>query len=205
MRNIIRLYSCIGQHMALIMLVMLIGQADVWAQNSDNSRTSLKTGLGVGYNEGYREIGTGVVYSIGWQKSYGTQNRVRLNPNLVFGGFMPFGITDSRDQFYRISLLGLNVHYNLIQYKPFSLVTTTGGFINYSRGLIGTGGWSESDNIKWEYFYTLYFGVSASFALRIEPNNSKFAYEIRPLNLHLGQKDYILGYLMFGVDYKFRK
>lgn len=124
---------------------------------------------------------------------------------MTFGGFLPIAITDTRDQFYRITSLELNIHYDLIKYKNISIVTSGGGFINYSRGLLGTGGSPEENNNNSEYFYSLYFGGSASLGLRITPPNSKLAYEIRPVNIHLGYKEFILGYLMFGIDFKFKK
>lgn len=178
----------------------------VCAQDIAFKNSSIRTGIGIGFNEGQREIGMGLVYSIGWQKSFGEKNRLRINPNLIYGGFLPIGITDTRDQFYRITSLGLNIHYDLIKYKSLSLVTTAGGFINYSRGLLGTGGWrDDANNNNSEYFYTLYFGGNASVGLRINPKRSKLAYEIRPISIHLGNKGFVLGYLMVGIDFKLQK
>ncbi len=174
-------------------------------QEVEYGKTSIKTGIGIGLNEGYREIGSGLIYSIGWQKSLGEKNRTRINPNLTFGGFMPLGITDTRDQFYRLTTLGLNIHYDLIRYKSVSIVTTGGGFVNYSRGLLGTGGWPEANNNSSEYFYSLYFGGNASVALRVDSANSKYAFEIRPINIHLGNKGFMLGYFMIGLDFKIKK
>ncbi len=118
---------------------------------------------------------------------------------------MPLGITDTRDQFYRLTTLGLNIHYDLIRYKSVSIVTTGGGFVNYSRGLLGTGGWPEANNNSSEYFYSLYFGGNASIGLRVDSANSKYAFEIRPINIHLGNKGFLLGYFMIGLDFKIKK
>lgn len=188
---------------ALILLV--ITGKNLYSQDIGFKKSSIRTGIGVGMNEGKREIGYGLVYTIGWQKSIGTKNRARINPNMTFGGFLPIVITDTRDQYYRINSLGLNIHYDLIKYKAASIVTTVGVFANYSRGLLGTGGWPEANNSHSEYFYSLYYGGSASIALRIDPSKSKFAYEIRPLNIQLGNKGFMLGYLMLGIDFKLRK
>ena len=121
----------------LSLFVFLIISKQSNAQETEFKRTSIRTGIGIGFNEGKRETGMGLIYSIGWQKSFGRKNKLRLNPNLIIGGFLPIGITDTRDQFYRITSLGLNLHYDLIKYKSISIVTTGGGFINYSRGLLG--------------------------------------------------------------------
>ena len=184
-------------------IILLTGN-NIYSQEIEFKKSSIKTGIGIGINEGQREIGNGLIYTIGWQKSYGKKSKIRLNLNMIFGGFLPFGITDTRDQFYRITSLGLNIHYDLIKYKAVSIVTTGGGFINYSRGLLGTGGWPEANNNNSEYFYSLYFGGNVSIGLRIAPKKSKLAYEIRPINIHFGNKGFMLGYLMFGIDFKLK-
>lgn len=189
----------------LSLITLLLTGNNVYSQEIDFRKSSIRTGVGIGINEGQREIGNGLIYSIGWQKSFGKKNKVRINPNMTFGGFLPVAITDTRDQFYKITTLGLNIHYDLIKYKAISIVTTGGGFINYSRGLLGTGGWSGSNNSSSEYFYSLYFGGNASIGIRINSKKSKLAYEIRPINIHLGNKGFMLGYFMFGIDFKLKK
>lgn len=187
-------------------LVLFLVQAGntVYSQEIDSRKTSVKTGVGLGIHEGQRETGVGLVYSLGWQKSMGENNKIRINPNMILGGFLPFGITDTRDQFFRMTMLGMNVHYDLIRYKAVSIVTTGGGFVNYSRGLLGTGGWPEANNHRSEYFYSLYFGGNASLGLRVAPKKGKLAFELRPLNIHAGNKGFLFSYLMFGVDFKLK-
>ena len=168
-------------------------------------RTSIRTGIGIGLNQGKEETGSGLIYSIGWQKSFGKKNKLRFNPNLIIGGFLPIGITDTRDQFYRITSLGLNLHYDLIKYKAFSLVPTGGAFANYSRGLLGTGGWPEANNDNSEYFTSFYYGGNVSLGIRINRKDSRLAYEFRPLNIQFGNDYFVLSYLMFGIDIKLKK
>lgn len=90
--------------LVLTVFFLLTGNS-VYSQETEFKKTSVKTGIGIGLNEGKREIGMGLVYSVGWQKSLGKKNRLRINPNMLFGGFLPFAITDTRDQFYRITSL----------------------------------------------------------------------------------------------------
>lgn len=135
--------------------VLLIAGNTIYSQEIEFRKSSIKTGFGIGINEGQRETGMGLIYSVGWQKSFGTKNKISLNPNLTFGGFAPIFITDTRDQFYRISSLGVNIHYDLIRYKAVSIVATGGGFVNYSRGLLGPGGWQEEYASSSEYFYSV--------------------------------------------------
>lgn len=189
----------------LVLFTLLLMGNLSFAQDPEFKRTSLKTGIGIGSNEGEKETGMGLLYSVGWQKSYGKKNKLRLNPNMVFGGFLPIGITDTRDQFYRITSTGLDIHYDLIKRNAISIVTTGGGFVNYSRGLLGTGGMSEDNNNSSTYIYSFYFGGKVSAGIRIDPKNSKLAYEFRPVNVQFGNKGFVLGYFMFGIDFKFKK
>lgn len=188
-----------------MLLILLCVGTNLYAQDTEFKRTSIRTGIGLGANEGLEEIGFGLVYSIGWQKSYGKKNKLRLNPNLLLGGFSAIGITDVPDQHFRITSLGLNIHYDLIKYKSVSIVTTVGGFVNYSRGLIGTGGWPSSNPRQSDYFFKIYYGVSASVALRVSPKNSRFAYEWRHISLQGGNDNFLLAYIMFGIDFKLKK
>lgn len=177
----------------------------VYSQELRQKSSSIKTGIGIGYNTGKDEQGLGLIYSVGWQKSLGKTNRIRINPNMIIGGFSTFGLMHHREQTFRITNLGLNIHYDLIKFGETSLVTTGGGFLNYSRGLLGTGGSSVLSYQESDYFYSLYFGGHASVGLRTNPKNSRLAYEFKPINAFYGNKQFTLIYMMFGIDFKLRK
>ena len=57
----------------------------------------------------------------------------------------------------------MNVNYDLVKYKSVSLLITSGGFLNYSRGLFGTGGENEIRNSRYfnqtitSHRYTCFF------------------------------------------------
>jgi hypothetical protein len=187
--------------------VLLLTGITIYTQGQEigYKRTSIKTGTGIGINAGQRETGVGLIYSVGLQKSYGKNHRLRLNPNILLGSFRTYALpTDTRDQLYKITSLALNIHFDLIKKGAVSFVTTCGGFINYSRGLLGTGGFPEENNNSSEYFHSLYFGGNVSIGIRID-SKSKLTYEIRPINLYFGNKGFILGFLMFGIDFKFKE
>jgi len=193
---------CKNQSLLFLIFLVLNCPISSFGQEDANGKSSIRTGLGLGINEGKREIGFGLLYSIGWQKSIGEKNRLRLNPNIVYGGFRPVIITDTRDQYYKASSLGFNVHYDLIEFERASIVTSLGGFVNYSRGLLGTGGMDEEASTGSDYFHALYFGGSASVGVRIESKNRKMAYEIRPYNFQYGTEGFVMSYFMFGMDIK---
>jgi len=171
-----------------------------YCQNATFSKSALKLGVGIGFNEGKRENGMGTLFSFGYQKSFWKDNRLRINPNLTIGGFMPFIITDTRDQYYRITTFSITGYLDPLKFKSIALFIGAGPFINYSRGLLGTGGWAGySDS---EYFFRLYYGGYVGAGLRINPKNSRFAYEFAPINIMAGNNSFVLGFLKIGIDIK---
>lgn len=175
-----------------------------YSQENPFNKSSIKTGIGIGFNDSREETGFGLVYNLGYQKSFGKKEKLRINPNLIIGGFSTNLLTDNRDQFYRITSLQMNVSYDLVRYKSFSLLLTTGAFGNYSRGLFGTGGELQNHKSS-DYFYKLYYGGSLGVGFRINPLKSRIAYEIKPYNIQFGNKGFSLGYMMVGLDIKLKK
>ena len=192
------------QSIFLFAFLMLIHLTLYSQEEVANNKQSIRTGIGFEHIKGIKESGSGIIYLIGYQKNYGEKNRIRLNPNLLIGSFSPISVTDVAKQFYRITNLNLNLHYDLIKYKSLSLVTSPSIFINYSRGLIGHDPDDKVDIAK--YFHHLYFGGGISLGLRVAPKNSKLIFEIRPINLQAGiNKYFAISYLMLAIDIKLGK
>jgi hypothetical protein len=184
----------------LILIISLIAfNIKMFAQPFSNN--SFKVGAGIGIMEGLKETGMGTIFSLGYQKSL-WKDRLRINPNIMVGGFTPVVITDVRDQYIRITSLGFNGFLDAIKYKSVSIFIGTGGFLNYSRGLLGTGGWPESGNTSSQYFFKMYYGGYLTGGLRINPPKSRIAYELMPLNFCFGNDQFFIGFFKFGIDIK---
>lgn len=188
-----------------VSLVLILISTKLFSQEKEFKKTSIKTGIGLAMNEGDKEFGNGLVYAIGFQKSYGKKDKLRINPNFLFGGFLPAGITDTPDMYYKLSSLGLDLHYDILKVEIVSLAATVGGFMNYSRGLIGTGGMPPEGRTHSDYFLGLYFGGKVGLGLRFAPENGKLAFEFKPFNVQFGNKGFFLGAFMFGVDIRLEK
>ena len=161
-------------------------------------RNAIKTGIGIGFNYGLREEGLGIIYTVGFQRSYGKKNRFRINPNATFGEFVGAGL-HIPEQYYSITAIGVDFHYDLLKYRALAITISLGGFSCYSRGLLENNIFSRSNEPY--YFASLYFGLGGSIGLRIAPRKSKLAYEIRPINLKIGDR-FFVGYLLVGIDIK---
>lgn len=172
--------------------------------SQEYSKNSLKFGVGLGINEGKNETGVGGLIMFGYQKSV-WKDRLRIGPAITTGSFFPFGITDVRDQYFRITTLGLNGYLDLLKYKGVSIFIGTGGFVNYTRGLLGTGGWYDEPISSSDYFFKIYYGGTLGGGIRIDPKKSKVAYEIAPLNVNFGNDYFMLGFFRIGIDVKINK
>ena len=183
----------------VLIIILTVFNIKVFAQPFSNN--SFKVGAGIGIMEGLRETGMGTIISLGYQKSL-WKDRLRINPNIMVGGFTPVVITDVRDQYIRITSLGFNGYLDALKFKSVSIFIGTGGFLNYSRGLLGTGGWPESGNTSSQYFFKLYYGGYLTGGLRINPSKSRIAYELTPINVCFGNESFVIIFLKFGIDIK---
>lgn len=186
-----------------LFIFLFIAEAS-FSQEKRFRNISLLGGIGAGINESNRQTGFGLLYTMGWQKSLGEQNRLRINPGLMLGGFMTDDIpTDTRQQHYRMTSLSVNIHYDLIRYTSLSLVLTGGGFTNYSRGLLGTGGDPEAHHYdESEFFNAFYAGGNVSIGLRINNPGAKFAYQFYLPGIQYGSGQFGLVYAMFEIQLK---
>jgi hypothetical protein len=190
------------KYLFIMIIVLFTFNLKVIGQEySDNSFT---IGLGPGINEGLRETGMGGLVSIGYQRSF-FNDRFRVNPNITTGNFFPFGITDTRDQYYRVTSLGVNCYLDAIKYRSLSLFIGAGGLVNYTRGLLGTGGWPEEGNTASEYLVKLYYGGYLAAGFRINPPEKRIAYELTPINICFGSEQFFMGYFKVGINIKLIK
>jgi hypothetical protein len=160
---------------------------------------ALKTGVALGLNQGSEEMGIGALVTAGYQKSL-WKSRLRINPYLLTANFWPFGITDIRDQFYRATSIGFNGYLDILRYHGASIFIGAGGWVNYTRGLLGTGGWPEEGNHWSEYLFKLYYGGYFGGGFRLDLPGRRIAWEFSPFNFHLGNNQFLMSYLKLGID-----
>ena len=190
----------------ITLIIIIIIHFNTYAQENTFSRNSIKTGVGIGFNEGTAEEGLGTFSTIGLERSYGKQQRIRINANILFGEFSSGAIDDGRTSYYRNTSLNFNLNYDCLKYKAVSLFVYSGGFTTYSRGMLGSG-YSEVTLKQYgsKTFANLYYGVNLGGGFRINPKNNRCAFEIKPFNLQMGNKDSFTFYMLFGVDIKIKK
>lgn len=195
--------NCITKTLFLLCLISFVFG---YGQENKFSRNSIKTGVGLGFNIGIKEEGLGMFSAIGYERSYGKKELLRINATLLIGGFISVPlINDSRAIYYRTTSWNINANYDYVKYKAVSLFIYSGEFANYSRGMLGSG-FSEVtlEEYDSETFADLYFGVNIGCGLRINPPSNRCAFEIKPINIQIGNKEFVNFYMMFGVDIKIK-
>jgi hypothetical protein len=201
MNNHNKLYQMMKYFLNLLLAGLISG--NLFSQEKPIFKAGeLTIGLGLALNDGLKETGNGLTQSIGWSKALDKKRKLRIHPSIIFGQFAPLLVTDTRDMYYNITNYNLRLDYDLIRYKAVSLVASGGVFMQFSRGLIGTGG--ESNYKDSEYFARLYFGGNLSGAIRVNPAKSRITYEYRPINISFGNNDFILAIGSIGISFKFK-
>jgi hypothetical protein len=159
----------------------------------DFSKNSIKIGLGFGMHIGNNTEGSGLVYTIGYQREIWNK-RLRFNPNFSLGQYSSkFLPLDARDQYFNSLNLEANLFLDLIKINSFSFVVGCGGLINNSRGMKGGGGDPDnySYNLTSEYINDFHFGGYLGGGFRINSPNKRTSINIMPINVHFGTNNFL--------------
>jgi hypothetical protein len=139
--------------------------------------------------------------SAGYQYSF-LKDRMHFNPKVSVGSYQSTGFDDVRDQYFNSVNFKLGLSYDLIRIKAFNINIETGGLINNSRGLKGTGG--ELQKIESEYVNNWYYGFILTTGIRIAPLNKRFAIKMNPIYIHAGTDYFLELQAMVGFEYKLK-
>lgn len=175
----------------LVLLLVLMNITSSFGQ--EVSKESIKIGFGPGMHMGRNTQGTGLVYTIGYQREL-LNDRLRFNPNFSIGqyssGLLPL---DARDQYFNSTSLEANLYYDLLKLESFSIVIGVGALINHSRGLEGTVGDPEYyfEYPTSEYLSDYHFGGYFGGGFRINSLTQRTSINILPFNFHAGTHGFL--------------
>ena len=170
----------------LLLWAILLGGMTSYGQ--DFSKNSLFVGLGIGSSNNSRADGFGVNGAIGYQRDI-WKNRLRIVPSISYGTYTNKGITDVPDIYYNSVSLKMNLNFDIIKIKAFSLFIGSGLTANYSSGLIGTGGWPPGRSSS-EYFNESNFTFNGLIGFRLTPPKTRIGYELLLLDGSFENKNY---------------
>jgi hypothetical protein len=184
-----------------VLLILLFSYTTANSQ-SDFSKNSLKFSVGLGFIDSYKSNidGPGTSYTIGYQRNL-WKERLRMNPSLGIGFFTNKYTTDIPAAYCNSINLQNNLYIDLVKIRSFSLVAGGGLFLNNLRGIRGrryTGGSSI------EYFSEYTFGGYGGAGIRINPKKKRFAFDLMPINMNFGVKDFTEFAIRIAVDYKLK-
>ena len=162
------------------------------------TKNSLRYGMALGVLAAQTAEGTGVIFSVGYQRSM-WKGRLRLNPSLSHGTYSTILFSDSEDKFFNTLNLSANIYLDVIRISAFSLVFGCGGEVNSSYGLERSSGRSA----KSDFFADFNAGAYLGGGFRINPKDSRTAINIMPLNLRFGKSYYYEYFFSVELEYKF--
>jgi hypothetical protein len=196
----------------ILISIFLFATLNVNSQESKNQ--SIKIGIGAGFSQSENCIGTGTMYSVGYQRDI-WKDRLRFNPNLSLGFYSPMFITDQADQYFNSINLNANLNYDLIRIKRFSVVIYAGIEAGKTQGYVGSGGYYDyggysgygngygsSNTQNSHYVHDYHLGGNFGGGFRFITKNQKTAVNILPFNFRVGYPEFFEAHLKLEVDIK---
>lgn len=194
----------------LFIIILLL--AAISTQSQELKKISVKIGIGAGMSQSENCIGTGTMYSVGYQRNI-WKDRLRFNPNLSLGFYSPVFITDQADQYFNSINVNANLNYDLIRIKRFSVVVYAGVEAGKTQGYVRTGGYYDyggyspygngyviSNTQNSHYVHDYHIGGNVGAGLRLISRSGKTAFSILPFNFRVGYPDFVEAHLKLEVD-----
>lgn len=182
------------------LILMVLNCSILFAQTDDYSKSSLKYSVGLGLAQGYNNAGGGKFLSIGFVYNL-WDNRLRLTPGVTVGYLDNTGTTDLPDESFGAIDIESILSYDWLRYKSVSLMVGVGGFVNNTKGLLGTGGF-DAPRTSSMFYSSWHAGGVLTGGLRINPPRSRIAIEIAPFNLYGGFDKYFTFNAKIGIEVK---
>lgn len=182
-----------------LLVLLFFHFSQLFCQEKTFTKSSLRYSVGAGIAQGYSVSSFGEFVTLGY--GYLLNNNLRINPSMTLGYLDNSRTTDLPDENFVTIDFETLVSYDLIRYKGFSLMVGVGGFLNNTRGLIGTGGF-EYPRPYSEFYSNWHGGGLFTGGLRINPPKSRIAIEIVPFNLYAGFDKYFKLYAKVGMEVK---
>ncbi len=159
----------------LVLFFLLFGLFESFCQ--DFSKSSLFGGVGVGSSKNSRvNHGLGFNWSIGYQGDI-WKNRLRIVPGVSFGAYSPTSST-SVGAHYNSTSLKVNLNFDILKIKTFSLLIGSGLAVNISSGLIVYEALASRRRSSSERFNESHFIFSGLIGLRLNPARHRIGYEL---------------------------
>lgn len=171
--------------LTLIILLVILSIKLSFAQNLSEKSLTYSLGMGVADND--KTGGLGMTFGLGYQKEV-WNDRFRIHPNFSFGIFNNTQTRDAPDAHFSTINLRLDLNYDLLKIKAFSLFIGTGVTVSHSIGLLGTGGRGIDGQSRTssDFFRETNLAGNGLIGLRFNPQKRKMAYELLLLNGTIG-------------------
>ena len=163
-----------------------------YAKSQNFTKNSIHIGCGPIYSESNHQYGFGLNYSIAYQRELNT-GRLRFQTLFSMGHLNSKTTADVGEQSFTSLNIELNVMYDLIKFRAFSVFAGVGGFGNNSFGM-KTNYWTDSKPSSSSYpfyFNDLYAGGNILAGFRLNFPDKRIALNFTPFHLRIGTENLI--------------
>ncbi len=158
----------------LVLFFLLFGLFGSFCQ--DFSKSSLFGGVGFGHSKNSRVDGLGTNWSIGYQGDI-WKNRLRIVPCVSFGTYSRT-LSTFVDEHYNSTSLKVNLNFDILKIKTFSLLIGSGLAVNISSGLVYKTSVSGRRSSSEKFNDESNFAFNGLIGLRLNPAQNRIGYEL---------------------------
>ncbi len=190
----------------LIFSLFIISLPYSFCQKTSSNYLTYSAGLGLHSQSNYLS-GAGVELNLGYRHEL-KNNRLSIHPFISIGAYQSGKNDNDRDKYFNTLTLNISSGYDLIRYKSISLNLGVGGFFGLTKGLYGTGNEfqsSTSTDIIFEqskFIDKTNYGFVLNSGIRIAKPTKKYAFNIIPLSLKIGNNELVQLNSLIQLDIK---
>lgn len=171
-------------------------------QDQKFSKYAIKSAVGAGWNDGQSESGEGLLYKLGFQRSFGTKERIRVNAGFVYGDFASVNVDDAPDEHFSSKSIVVSCDFDALKRRQVSLLVSVGFFAGVTKGYAENYGLRSNEIPGRRNFESTYSGIDFGIGLRINKATSRIAWDFKPFNLQRGNHGFVQIYALAGIDVK---
>ena len=141
------------------------------------SDRSLFIGTGIGFSTNPTSEGLGLIHGLGYQTGI-WKERLRLVPQITWGAFDNYGDTHVPDVHFYSRSAKIDLNFDLLKIKAFSLFIGTGVTGNLTTGLVGPDGY-RIPRRPLRFFRESHVALNGTLGFRFHTRNKRLAYELK--------------------------
>lgn len=184
-------------------LTLIFLTVSICVRSQNFTKNSIQISCGPIYSESKHHYGFGLNYSMAYQREI-KSSRLRVQSLFSMGHLNSKTTRDVAEQSFTSLNIELNLMYDIIKFRAFSIFAGGGGFGNNSFGMksnYGTDSYPNTASYPF-YFNDLYVGANLLTGFRLNFPDKRVAINFTPFHLRFGTENLIEYQPNFSIDIK---